>query len=66
MRVGKPQASFVLCIRGADAEVLMSGDSLPLPLPLARFAADSCEATTLYRELREPLAAISSMSRALG
>ena len=33
----------------------MSGDSLPLPLPLARFAADSCEATTLYRELREPL-----------
>jgi RNA polymerase sigma-70 factor (ECF subfamily) len=33
----------------------MSGDSLPLPLPLARFAADSCEATTLYRELRNPL-----------
>ena len=33
----------------------MSGDSLPLPLPLARFAADSCEATTLYRELRTPL-----------
>ncbi|HXA76322.1 MAG TPA: sigma-70 family RNA polymerase sigma factor [Candidatus Acidoferrales bacterium] len=33
----------------------MSGDSLPLPLPLARFAADSCEATTLYRELRKPL-----------
>src|SRR5271156_1419397 len=33
----------------------MSGDSSPLPLPLARFAADSCEATTLYRELRKPL-----------
>jgi RNA polymerase sigma-70 factor (ECF subfamily) len=33
----------------------MSGDSLPFPLPLARFAADSCEATTLYRELRKPL-----------
>lgn len=33
----------------------MSGDSLPLPLPLARFGADSCEATTLYRELRKPL-----------
>ena len=33
----------------------MSGDSLTLPLPLARFAADSCEATTLYRELRKPL-----------
>jgi hypothetical protein len=33
----------------------MSGDSLPLPLPLARFAADSCEATTLYRELLKPL-----------
>ena len=33
----------------------MSGDSLPLPLPLARYAADSCEATTLYRELRKPL-----------
>src|SRR5579864_6920567 len=33
----------------------MSGDSLPLPLPLARFAASSCEATTLYRELRKPL-----------
>ena len=33
----------------------MSGDSLPLTLPLSRFATDSCEATTLYRELREPL-----------
>jgi RNA polymerase sigma-70 factor (ECF subfamily) len=33
----------------------MSGDSLPLPLPFSRFAADSCEATTLYRELRKPL-----------
>ena len=33
----------------------MSGDSLPLTLPLSRFATDSCEATTLYRELRKPL-----------
>ena len=33
----------------------MSGDSLPLALPLSRFASDSCEATTLYRELRKPL-----------
>ena len=33
----------------------MSGDSLPLDLPLSRFATDSCEATTLYRELRQPL-----------
>ena len=33
----------------------MSGDSLPLNLPLPRFATDSCEATTLYRELRKPL-----------
>src|SRR5712664_5015075 len=33
----------------------MSGDSLPLPLPLSCFATDSCEATTLYRELRKPL-----------
>ena len=33
----------------------MSGDSFPLNLPLPRFATDSCEATTLYRELRKPL-----------
>ena len=33
----------------------MSGDSLPLALPLSSFATDSCEATTLYRELRKPL-----------
>jgi RNA polymerase sigma-70 factor (ECF subfamily) len=33
----------------------MSGDSLRLPLPFSRFAADSCEATNLYRELRKPL-----------
>src|SRR6202521_1153296 len=33
----------------------MSGDSLPLILPLSRFATDSREATTLYRELRKPL-----------
>src|SRR5271169_183828 len=33
----------------------MSGDSLRLPLPFSRFAADSCEATNLYRQLRKPL-----------
>ncbi len=33
----------------------MSGDSAPLALPLSRFAAGTCEATTLYRELRKPL-----------
>ncbi len=33
----------------------MSGDSLPLILPFSHFATDSCEATTLYRELRRPL-----------
>jgi|SRR5580704_1593966 RNA polymerase sigma-70 factor (ECF subfamily) len=33
----------------------MSDESLPLGLPLWRLAGDSCEATTLYRELRKPL-----------
>jgi RNA polymerase sigma-70 factor (ECF subfamily) len=33
----------------------MSGDSFSLKLPLSRFATDSCEATTLYQELRKPL-----------
>jgi RNA polymerase sigma-70 factor, ECF subfamily len=33
----------------------MSGESVPLALPLARLATDTCEATTLYRELRKPL-----------
>ena len=33
----------------------MSGDSLPLTLPLSRFATEPCEATILYRELRKPL-----------
>jgi RNA polymerase sigma-70 factor (ECF subfamily) len=33
----------------------MSGDSFPLPLPLSRFATDSCEAANLYRELCKPL-----------
>ena len=33
----------------------MSGDSLPLALPLASVAADACEVTVLYRELRKPL-----------
>ena len=33
----------------------MSGDSLPLALPLARFKTNACEATSLYRELRKPL-----------
>jgi RNA polymerase sigma-70 factor (ECF subfamily) len=30
-------------------------DDLPLALPLLRFAGDSSEVTTLYRELRKPL-----------
>ncbi len=33
----------------------MTGDSLPIALPLSRFATGSCEVTALYRELREPL-----------
>ena len=33
----------------------MSDDSVPLTLPLPRFAADSCETTALYRDLRKPL-----------
>lgn len=33
----------------------MSGDSLPLALPLARFAAGDREATILFGELRKPL-----------
>jgi RNA polymerase sigma-70 factor (ECF subfamily) len=33
----------------------MSGDSVPMTLPLARFATKACEVTVLYRELREPL-----------
>ncbi len=33
----------------------MSGDSFSLNLPLSRFASDSCEATTLFQELRKPL-----------
>jgi RNA polymerase sigma-70 factor (ECF subfamily) len=33
----------------------MSGDSLPIALPLSRFATGACEVTALYRELREPL-----------
>lgn len=33
----------------------MSGDSFPLNLPLPHFATDSCETTTLFRELRKPL-----------
>jgi RNA polymerase sigma-70 factor (ECF subfamily) len=33
----------------------MSGDSVPITLPLARFATKACEVTVLYRELREPL-----------
>lgn len=33
----------------------MSDDSLPLALPLSRFATDMCEATSLYRELQKPL-----------
>jgi RNA polymerase sigma-70 factor (ECF subfamily) len=33
----------------------VSDDSLPLALPLLRFAAGSSEVTALYRELRKPL-----------
>jgi RNA polymerase sigma-70 factor (ECF subfamily) len=33
----------------------MSGDSLPIVLPLLRLAPEACEVSTLYRELREPL-----------
>jgi RNA polymerase sigma-70 factor (ECF subfamily) len=33
----------------------VSDDSVPLALPLVRFAAGSSEVTTLYRELRKPL-----------
>jgi RNA polymerase sigma-70 factor (ECF subfamily) len=33
----------------------MSDESVPLALPLSRFAADMCEATALYRELQKPL-----------
>jgi RNA polymerase sigma-70 factor (ECF subfamily) len=36
-------------------EDLMSDDSVPLALPLSRFATDMCEATNLYRELHKPL-----------
>ena len=41
--------------RKRDGKDLMSGDSFPLDLPLPRFATDSCEATTLFLELRKPL-----------
>jgi RNA polymerase sigma-70 factor, ECF subfamily len=33
----------------------MSGDSVPFALPLSRFAISDREATTLFRELRQPL-----------
>ena len=33
----------------------MSGESVPLAVPLARLATDTREATTLYREMRKPL-----------
>jgi len=33
----------------------MSGDSVPLALPLSRFGTSDREATTLFRELRKPL-----------
>src|SRR5579872_1430273 len=33
----------------------MSGDTLPLALPLSRFGNDACETANLYRELRKPL-----------
>jgi RNA polymerase sigma-70 factor, ECF subfamily len=33
----------------------MSGESIPLNLPISRLATDSCEATTLFQETRKPL-----------
>src|SRR5271169_5206872 len=33
----------------------MSGDTVPLALPLSRLEAGTCEASTLYSELRKPL-----------
>lgn len=33
----------------------MSGESVPLALPIARLSTNKCEVTTLYRELRKPL-----------
>ena len=33
----------------------MSGDSMPIALPLSGLATGACEVTTLYRELRKPL-----------
>ena len=33
----------------------MSGEPVPLALPIARLVTDTCEAATLYRELRKPL-----------
>lgn len=33
----------------------MSDESVPLALPLSRFATEMCEATKLYRELQKPL-----------
>jgi len=33
----------------------MTGESMPIALPFSRLAAGSCEVTSLYRELREPL-----------
>ena len=33
----------------------MSGESVPLALPLVRLATDTCEVTILYHELRKPL-----------
>jgi RNA polymerase sigma-70 factor, ECF subfamily len=38
-----------------DAEHIMSGDSVPWVLPLARLRNDDREATTLFRELQKPL-----------
>jgi RNA polymerase sigma-70 factor, ECF subfamily len=33
----------------------MSGDSIPIALPLSRLASDGCKVTALYRDLRKPL-----------
>jgi len=52
---GKPQRSLVISIEARDAEKIMSGESVPLALPIARLATDTSEATILYHELRKPL-----------
>jgi RNA polymerase sigma-70 factor, ECF subfamily len=42
-------------VQKRDALDIMSGDSVPWALPLARIRTSDREATTLFRELRKPL-----------